>query len=207
MLAAKAAAHVTVLLRPQAPYTGTLVAAQGGSSGFDMVGGTSFSTMPVDTSSTRQTPKIRELSCGGSLFLRRSQVPWPPFQTDYESGYLSHMAPQSSYLGYIDSLRAVAVLAVLFYHLNARLVPGGFVGVDIFFVISGFIVSRSFSAVQEKSFVNFVIHFYSRRLTSNRTGPDRLSAGLDARYGSVHPLCLSKRYQSENRSRRLLRVQ
>ena len=77
------------LLRPQAPYTGTLVAAQGGSSGFDMVGGTSFSTMPVDTSSTRQTPKIRELSCGGSLFLRRSQVPWPPFQTDYESGYLS----------------------------------------------------------------------------------------------------------------------
>ena len=75
------------------------------------------------------------------------------------------MAPQPSYLSYIDSLRAVAVLAVLFYHLNTRFVPGGFVGVDIFFVISGFIVSRSFSAVREMSFVDFVIHFYSRRLT------------------------------------------
>jgi len=37
----------------------------------------------------------------------------------------------------IDGLRAVAVSAVIAYHLDHALLPGGFVGVDIFFVISG----------------------------------------------------------------------
>ena len=48
--------------------------------------------------------------------------------------------------------------------VNPRLVPGGFVGVDIFFVISGFIVSRSFSTARARSFIDFVVHFYARRL-------------------------------------------
>ena len=46
-----------------------------------------------------------------------------------------HIAP-------IDGLRALAVVAVLFYHLGFKWIPGGFLGVDIFFVISGYVITR-----------------------------------------------------------------
>lgn len=41
----------------------------------------------------------------------------------------------------VQGLRAIAVLAVMVYHLNETLLPSGFVGVDVFFVISGFIIT------------------------------------------------------------------
>lgn len=45
------------------------------------------------------------------------------------------------FLPEVQSLRAVAVLLVLAYHLEPRLVPGGFIGVDVFFAISGFLIT------------------------------------------------------------------
>ena len=45
-------------------------------------------------------------------------------------------------LGGLDGLRAVAVAAVVLFHLDSDLVPGGFLGVDVFFVISGFLITR-----------------------------------------------------------------
>ncbi|EJM58786.1 putative acyltransferase [Pseudomonas sp. GM48] len=75
---------------------------------------------------------------------------------------------QGKYRSDIDGLRAVAVIAVLLHHLKAGLLPGGFVGVDIFFVISGFLItSQVFSEVKRNTFS--LKGFYQRRI--NRIVP------------------------------------
>lgn len=63
----------------------------------------------------------------------------------------------------IDGLRAIAVLSVIFFHIDARLLPGGFVGVDIFFVISGYLITRN--VVDELARGKFsLLEFYRRRV-------------------------------------------
>lgn len=63
----------------------------------------------------------------------------------------------------IDGLRAIAVLAVLVYHAFPSVLPGGFVGVDIFFVISGYLISRHI--LEELATGSFSIKtFYARRV-------------------------------------------
>ena len=64
----------------------------------------------------------------------------------------------------IDGLRAVAVLAVIVNHLDARLLPGGFLGVDIFFVISGYVVTSSLAGAAATGWTNWIATFYARRV-------------------------------------------
>jgi peptidoglycan/LPS O-acetylase OafA/YrhL len=70
----------------------------------------------------------------------------------------------SKHISGIDGLRALAVLAVMFYHLDFSMLPGGFTGVDIFFVISGFVVSYSLSQHRHESLSQFILFFYARRV-------------------------------------------
>ena len=70
----------------------------------------------------------------------------------------------SSYRPDIDGLRAVAVLSVMAYHLHAPWLPGGFVGVDVFFVISGYVVTSSLATSNHLNFFAFIGEFYARRL-------------------------------------------
>lgn len=62
----------------------------------------------------------------------------------------------------IQGLRAVAVLLVFFFHLNANLLSGGFVGVDVFFVISGYLISGIILHKKEQNKFQFVDFYISR---------------------------------------------
>ena len=68
-----------------------------------------------------------------------------------------------SYRPDIDGLRAVAVLSVIAFHFDARLLPGGFIGVDIFFVISGFLITSILRREMEAGTFSFGA-FYMRRI-------------------------------------------
>ncbi|WP_321919168.1 acyltransferase family protein [Paraburkholderia tropica] len=74
------------------------------------------------------------------------------------------MEKKPFHAAYIDGLRAIAVLSVIVYHLNASWLPGGFAGVDVFFVISGFVVAMSVSELRDISLGRFLAYFYARRL-------------------------------------------
>lgn len=67
------------------------------------------------------------------------------------------------YIPEIDGLRALAVLAVMVYHLVPHTLPGGFSGVDVFFVISGFVVTGSMSRDAALPVGRFILAFYARR--------------------------------------------
>ncbi|MEQ9639859.1 MAG: acyltransferase family protein [Alphaproteobacteria bacterium] len=70
----------------------------------------------------------------------------------------------SHYIDAIDGLRALAVVSVVAFHLNPSLLPGGFTGVDVFFVISGYVISKSLHARPRDDFGGYILEFYKRRL-------------------------------------------
>ena len=63
----------------------------------------------------------------------------------------------------IQGLRAVAFLLVFFFHLNPSWLPGGFVGVDMFFVISGYLITSILMKQKEKGIFSFLT-FYEKRI-------------------------------------------
>lgn len=76
--------------------------------------------------------------------------------------YRSPKPHSDTYRPDIDGLRALAVLSVVGFHANPRLLPGGYVGVDIFFVISGFLITSIICRNLERGRFSFV-DFYARR--------------------------------------------
>ena len=64
----------------------------------------------------------------------------------------------------VTALRGVAVLSVILFHLYPKLIPGGFSGVDVFFVISGFVVTHSSLNAWQNNFTTISIaQFFARR--------------------------------------------
>ncbi len=71
--------------------------------------------------------------------------------------------PDSKFRPDVEALRAVAVLAVLLYHFQLPPCRGGFVGVDIFFVISGFVITRTLLSERARTGSMSLPGFYLRR--------------------------------------------
>ena len=82
-----------------------------------------------------------------------------PSQTLYKS-----IEVKSKYRPEIDGLRAFAVVAVIINHFNKDLLPSGYLGVDIFFVISGYVITSSLAGRESWNFLDFLKGFYERRI-------------------------------------------
>lgn len=70
----------------------------------------------------------------------------------------------ASFRADIEGLRAIAVTSVLIYHLNSSWLPGGFAGVDIFFVISGYLITSHLLREWESTGSVSLRRFYARRM-------------------------------------------
>ena len=130
---------------------------------------------------------LQPLLAPGKLSLRLLRGPMEPREPDTMIGEREPAAIALHYRPDIDGLRAVAVLAVIGFHAFPRWVTGGFIGVDIFFVISGFLISTIIFLGLERGTHSFV-DFYARRV--RRIFPALLLV-LDGvlRFRMVRPLC------------------
>ena len=71
--------------------------------------------------------------------------------------------PRLPYMPGVDGLRALAVAAVVIYHLGAGWLPGGFLGVDVFFVISGYLITSLLLAEHRRTGRIELRRFWLRR--------------------------------------------
>ena len=72
-------------------------------------------------------------------------------------------ANRRGYLPALDGLRGIGIAAVVAFHLNASWLPGGYLGVDIFFVVSGFLITRLLLGLFEKGTRSSLAQFWARR--------------------------------------------
>jgi peptidoglycan/LPS O-acetylase OafA/YrhL len=77
---------------------------------------------------------------------------------------LNPPTPHSNFRPEIQALRAIAVAGVIVFHIWPRLLPGGYVGVDVFFVISGYVITDLLLREVELTGRLSITQFYERRI-------------------------------------------
>lgn len=71
--------------------------------------------------------------------------------------------PHIKYRADIDGLRAIAIISVIAFHFYSSVLPSGFIGVDVFFVISGYLITKIILKEQQENLFSFQ-NFYLRRI-------------------------------------------
>lgn len=69
---------------------------------------------------------------------------------------------KKSYIPALDGLRAISIIFVLVFHLNEKYLPGGYIGVDVFFVISGYIITKNILSRSKSNKFNFIDFYWKR---------------------------------------------
>ncbi|PZM15563.1 acyltransferase family protein [Rhizobium tubonense] len=102
-------------------------------------------------------------AAGAELTENRAVERTPPLHKKNEVSRHAPPLAESAYRPDIDGLRAIAVSIVLIYHAGISTFRGGFIGVDVFFVISGFLITRLLRADLERGTFS-ISRFYERRI-------------------------------------------
>jgi peptidoglycan/LPS O-acetylase OafA/YrhL len=87
----------------------------------------------------------------------------PPTAVDHSGGFVRAHISRVPYLPGLDGMRAIAVVAVMIYHANNSWLPGGFLGVEMFFVISGYLITLLLIAERERTYRISLVDFWLRR--------------------------------------------
>lgn len=95
---------------------------------------------------------------------RSSRPPAPRLQPGATPSTPSTATPRFPHLAGLDGVRAIAVVAVLIYHAGAGWLPGGFLGVDVFLVLSGFLITTLVAHEVEHTRAFGIRDFYVRRV-------------------------------------------
>ena len=85
-----------------------------------------------------------------------------PSRVEPVSGDRAHIS-RVPYLPGLDGMRALAVVAVMVYHANSDWLPGGFLGVEMFFVISGYLITLLLISERERTYRISLRQFWLRR--------------------------------------------
>ncbi len=86
-----------------------------------------------------------------------------PTAVDHSGGFVRAHISRVPYLPGLDGMRAIAVVAVMIYHANSSWLPGGFLGVEMFFVISGYLITLLLIAERERTYRISLVDFWLRR--------------------------------------------